>query len=294
MRYHIVAFLTIAVWGTTFVWTKLLISAGLSPAQIFTLRSAIAYTLMLPFALAMRRHWPFRWFADGWCDELMMAALGVTGGSLYYFTENEALIYTTAMNTSLIVCSCPLFTMLAARMLYRSERLTAREMAGSAVAFVGMATVVLNGRFVLHLSSKGDALAFAACLCWAAYSLLMKHAMKRYSAMFITRKVFFYGIVTILPYYIYVPAFPSVATLLRPDVAANLLFLGCVASLLCFLTWNWALAHLGAVRCTNWVYFNPIATMIAAAIVLGERITPFFLVGSALILLGMYLAERKA
>lgn len=47
--YHLVAFLTVAIWGTTFVSTKVLMLNGLSPAQIFTLRFSIAYVLMLAF-----------------------------------------------------------------------------------------------------------------------------------------------------------------------------------------------------------------------------------------------------
>ncbi len=65
---------------------------------------------------------------------------------------------------------------------------------------------VLNGHFVLHLSPIGDMLAFGACLCWAVYSLLMKALTGRYSTLFITRKVFFYGLVSIIPYYILVPS----------------------------------------------------------------------------------------
>lgn len=292
IRYHLVAFVTVAIWGTTFVWTKLLIAAGLSPAQIFTLRFGMAYLLMLAFVLVVRRR-HFRWLADNWRDELLMAALGVTGGSLYFFTENEALRFTTASNTSLIVCSCPLFTMLANRLLHPAERLSRRQAGGSLLAFAGMAAVVLNGRFVLHLSPAGDILALAACLCWMAYSLIIRQVADRYSSLFVTRKVFFYGVLTILPYYLFVPGMPAAAVLLRTDVLVNLLFLGCIASMVCFLTWNWALSHLGAVKCTNWVYFNPITTMIAGAVVLGEQITPYFVAGAVMILVGMYLSELK-
>lgn len=293
LKYHIVAFITVAVWGTTFVWTKLLIANGLSPAQIFTLRFALAYTMMTAFALIVRKRSPFQWLTNNWKDELLMVALGVTGGSLYFYTENEALRFTTATNTSLIVCSCPLFTMLAASFIYKTEHLKAPQVAGSILAFIGMAIVVINGRFVLHLSPTGDALALTACLCWAAYSLLMKIAVTKYSPMLITRKVFFYGILTILPYYAFVPELPTADTMLRPQVIANTLFLGCIASMACFLTWNWALKHLGTVKCTNWVYLNPITTMIAAWLVLNEQITVYFITGTAFILYGMYLAEKK-
>ena len=290
-KYHIVAFLTVAVWGTTFVWTKLLIINGLSPAQIFTLRFIIAYVLLTGFSMWRGRH---KWLSDNWRDELTMMALGLTGGSMYFLTENESLRFTTATNTSLIVCSCPLFAMLIIALFYRSERFSARQVWGSIVALAGMAAVVLNGHFVLHLSPLGDTLAFSACLCWALYTLLMKPVMGRYPAMFITRKVFFYGILTILPYYIFVPDMPSWDVLMRPEVALNLLFLGSVASMLCYLTWSWCMKGLGAVVCTNWVYVHPITTIIAAWLILDEQITVYFLIGSILIIMGMYLSSKKS
>ena len=289
-KYHIVAFLTVAVWGTTFVWTKLLIINGLSPAQIFTLRFIIAYVLLTGFSLWRGRH---KWLSDNWRDELTMMALGLTGGSMYFLTENESLRFTTATNTSLIVCSCPLFAMLIIALFYKSERFSRLQALGSLLALIGMAAVVLNGHFVLHLSPLGDTLAFSACICWALYTLLMKPVMGRYPAMFITRKVFFYGILTILPYYIFVPDMPSMDVLMRPKVALNLLFLGSVASMLCYLTWSWCMKGLGAVRCTNYVYFNPITTIVAAWIILNEQITIFFLIGSALIIGGMVLMNKK-
>ena len=289
-KYHIVAFLTVAVWGTTFVWTKLLIINGLSPAQIFTLRFIIAYVLLTGFSLWRGRH---KWLSDNWRDELTMMALGLTGGSMYFLMENESLRFTTATNTSLIVCSCPLFAMLIIALFYKSERFSRLQALGSLLALIGMAAVVLNGHFVLHLSPLGDTLAFSACICWALYTLLMKPVMGRYPAMFITRKVFFYGILTILPYYIFVPDMPSLNVLMRPEVALNLLFLGSVASMLCYLTWSWCMKGLGAVICTNWVYVNPITTIIAAWLILDEQITVYFLIGSILIIAGMYLSSKK-
>ena len=93
----------------------MLLLNGLSPAQIFTLRFIIAYLLLLGYSL-MR---PFRLFSDSIHDELLMVALGITGGSVYFLAENAAMLYTTATNTSLIVCSCPLFAMLLFAIIYR-------------------------------------------------------------------------------------------------------------------------------------------------------------------------------
>ena len=285
--YHLVAFATVAIWGCTFVSTKVLMLNGLSPAQIFTLRFLIAYVMML--AVYHSRLW-----ADSWRDELKMMLLGISGGSLYFLSENEAMNFTSTTNTSLIVCSCPLFATLLVRLVYRSTtRISMMQLGGSLLAFAGMVIVVLNGRFVLHLSPLGDALAFTACLSWSVYSLLMKWVSAKYGAAFITRKVFFYGVLTILPYYLFYPTLPTAAVLTKPVVVGNLAFLGCLASMICFLTWNWCISKLGAVKATNWVYFNPITTMIFASWVLGEKITPYFLAGATCILLGMFVADRS-
>ena len=100
-----------------------------------------------------------------------MMMLGISGGSLYFLSENEAMNFTSTTNTSLIVCSCPLFATLLVRLVYRSTtRISMMQLGGSLLAFAGMVIVVLNGRFVLHLSPLGDALAFTACLSWSVYS----------------------------------------------------------------------------------------------------------------------------
>ena len=286
------AFLTVAIWGSTFVFTKILLQNGLSPAQIFTLRFIVAYGLII--ALTLLAGQSIKLFSDSWRDELVMALLGVTGGSLYFLTENASMLYTTATNTSLIVCTCPLFAMLLVAIVYRkTEHITRIQTLGSLIACLGMAVVVLNGHFVLHLSPLGDLLAFGACLCWAFYSLLMKLALQRYNSLFVTRKVFFYGLVTIIPYFIVKPGFPPMEVMLRPDVLWNLLFLSVVASMLCYVMWNWVIGKLGAVVATNWVYFNPITTILFAWWLLHETITVWFLLGSLLIIVGMMLSDRN-
>ena len=284
-----------AIWGSTFVFTKMLLLAGLTPAQIFTLRFIIAYVLLLGYSLFTHR---FLLFSSSWRDELLMFALGVTGGSLYFLTENSAMNYTTTTNTSLIVSLSPLIATFLISLFYQSQRLNRVQSAGSLMAALGVVIVVLNGRFVLHLSPIGDSLAFSAALCWGFYSLLMIPANLRYDTLFITRKVFVYGLLSMIPYYLWKPEetvifTASVLSVLDLPVLLNLLFLGCVASMLCFLAWNWVLKKLGAVIATNYVYFNPVTTILFAWAVLSEQITVYFLLGTVLILLGMILVDKS-
>ena len=281
--------MVVAIWGSTFVFTKLLLLGGLTAAQIFMLRFIIAYVLLLVYCLIRG----IRWVADSWRDELLMAALGVVGGSLYFLTENSAMNYTTTTNTSIIVSLCPLFASAIIGLFYKSERLSRLQTFGMVMAAAGVIVVVMNGHFVLHLSPRGDALAFAACLCWALYSMLMIPANARYDTVFITRKVFFYGLLSMIPYYIVYPELNLHLVFSQPQLLWNLLFLGSVASMLCFLTWTWVLKQLGAVVATSYVYLNPVTTIVFAWFLLGEQITLWFILGTLLILYGMYLADRR-
>lgn len=282
---YAIAFLIVVIWGCTFVQTKVLINSGLRPDEIFTLRFVIAYLLMLPFA-------GHRLFLDNFKDEMTALLLGLFGGSLYFIVENYALAYGYCSNVSLIVCLTPLVTALIVGWRYPAERLGKAGMVGSLVALAGMALVVFNGNFVLKLSPLGDLLSLAACLCWALYSLLIKRLGTKYSNKLVTRKVFGYGLLTILPLVLVRGINYDIVIGGGVQVWGNVLFLGCVASLLCFLGWNWCLARLGTVRATNFLYLNPVVAILSSTIVLHERVTWIAITGALLILAGLVYIDR--
>lgn len=282
---YVIAFLIVVIWGCTFVQTKVLINSGLRPDEIFTLRFVIAYLLMLPFA-------GHRLFLDNVKDELTALLLGLFGGSLYFIVENYALAYGYCSNVSLIVCLTPLVTALIVGWRYPAERLGKAGMAGSLLALAGMALVVFNGNFVLKLSPLGDVLSLAACICWALYSLLIKRLGTRYSNMLVTRKVFGYGLLTILPLVLVRGIDYNILVDGGVRVWGNILFLGCVASMLCFLGWNRCLVRLGTVRATNFLYLNPVVAILSSTLVLGERVTWIAISGAVLILAGLVYIDK--
>lgn len=284
--YHLIAVLVVGIWGLTFISTKVLIGNGLSPQEIFFLRFLIAY-------LGIWFISPRKLFADNWKDELWLLLGGVTGGSLYFFTENTALEITLATNVAFIVCTAPLLTTILSLMIYKKEKATRGLIGGSVLALIGVALVVYNGQFVLKISPLGDLLTLLAAFFWAFYSLIMKKMANRYRTTFITRKIFFYGVLTILPAFLFRPWQFSLSGLLQPSVLLNLLFLGVLASLICFVVWNMVLKQLGTVRASNYIYLNPLFTLVGSAAFLGERLTIMALIGAVFILGGVYLAGRK-
>ena len=280
------AILTSAIWGTTFISSKLLLQEGLSPAAIMILRFVLAYVLMLPFVKG-------KWFCKSLKDELLMVLLGISGGSLYFLLENTALVYTQASNVAIIIAATPLLTMLTVNLLDRGKGASKRLYGYSLMSLAGVALVILNGNFVLKLNPIGDLLTFGAVVTWVIYSIIIAKVQERYSSWMITRKIFLYGVVTLLPYFFIEPWDVTWEMMSRPMVWGNIAYLGVLASLGCYMTWNIVIKRLGAVDATNYLYINPIVAMITANLLLGERITPLAIAGTALILVGVYLAERK-
>ena len=283
--YHLLAILTIAIWGVTFVNTKVLLQHGLQPMEIFLLRFIVAYLCIWTIS-------PKKVRSLSWSDEALFFILGLVGGTVYFVAENTALGHTYVNNVAFIVCTAPLITMLLAILFVKSVKATASLIIGSVMALIGVGIVVYNGHFVLKLNPIGDMLALAAAFSWAIYSLVIKKVSSRYSAVFITRKVFFYGILTVLPLFLLKPWRFPMENLLQPTVWMNLLFLSVVASFLCFLWWSVAVKEIGALATSNYVYLNPITTIVASALFLQEPMTLMAYTGSALILLGVFIANR--
>ncbi len=299
-KYHLLALAVVAVWGVTFVCTKVLIGAGMHPVAIFFIRFLLAYAgiwLYIVLSHQSKKCW------YGWKEEGIFLLLGISGGSLYFLTENLALAYTQATNVAFLVCSAPLFTAIFTLIYKRFGkgrfadglepiRLGWPLVGGTLLALSGMALVIFDGAR-LQLSAGGDLLAIGAALCWAVYSLFMGQMTRDYGTITATRKVFFYGLVTIIPFLGgYRDSF-SPDILGQTAVWSNLLFLGLAASLVCFILWNLVMDKLGNVTSTNYVYLNPVFTLITAMIFLGERMNLIAAFGCAAILAGVIWAGRR-
>jgi len=251
--WHTLALITACIWGSTFVASKILLIAGLSPAEIMCLRFAIAWIIMLPFC--HKRIW------TNWRDELIFATLGLSGGSLYFLAENTAVKISSATSTvALLICTTPIITALMNRLIHRNEKLSNRFMTGSIVALIGVSLVVLNGVFVLDDNPLVIILSIGASASWGIYSLIIRRMEGLYSSAIITRKVFFYGIITMLPICIAEQINDisqlSAGVLLQPQVCTTLIFLALIASLLCFLIWNIVIRRIGIVLAGNYLYFK--------------------------------------
>lgn len=288
---HLGALLTVSMWGYSFVSSKVLLEHGMGPTEIYVCRFILAYLL-----IAIASH--SRLFSNSFRDEVLFFLCGLCAGSIYFIAENTALEYTLTTNVSLLTSMSPLITAMLVGLVYKNEKLGSGIWIGSAFAVIGVGCVVFNSSADVQIRPLGDFLSLAAAFSWAVYSIILRKLNALYDVWFISRKTFFYGLVTAVPFLLFEENKVNPLEIIsEPAVWGNLLFLGVGASTVAYLLWAETVKRVGAVKANNYMYLQPVITLIVSALVLGERVTIVGYLGIALILgglwLGDYLSKRK-
>lgn len=286
MMGHLTAMLTVLLWGTTFISTKILL-VEFSPLEILFFRfvmGTVALTVICPRPM---RGTTLR-------QELTFLAAGLSGVSLYYLFENVALTYTFASNVGVVVSAAPFFTAILAKIFLKGEeRLKGNFFVGFVVAMAGISLISFNGA-KMHLNPLGDLLAAGAALLWAFYSIFIRKINTYgYSTVQMTRRIFLYGILGMLPMLPFSEFRLGPERFGNPVYVFNFLFLGLGASAMCFATWNFATKMLGVLKSSVYIYLVPVVTMVTSVLVLHEKITVMAAAGAALTLLGLVISEMR-
>lgn len=285
-RGHLAAFVTILIWGTTFISTKVLLRV-FAPVEILLIRFAVGYAAL--WCVRPRR---LR-VADN-KQEKYFAAAGLCGITLYYLLENIALTYTLASNVGVIISIAPFFTAVFAWLFLHEKRPGGRFFLGFLMAMAGIALLSFGKGQSLQANPIGDFLGVAAAVIWAAYSILTKKISGfGYDTILSTRRIFFYGLIFMLPISFAMGVHVEPRDLAASGVLPNLLFLGLGASALCFVTWNTAVKRLGSVKTSVYIYMVPVITAVTSALVLRERVTATAVCGIVLTLAGLLISEKR-
>lgn len=284
---HLTALVTILIWGTTFVSTKLLLNT-FTPVEILFIRFVIGYIALLLF-------YPKLLKIDNKQHEWLFMAAGISGITLYYLLENMALTFTTASNVGIIITIAPFFTALLASWLLTSEKKPQLTFyIGFLIALCGVILISHHSSRILELNPVGDLLAVMAAIAWAIYAILTrKISQLNYHPIQATRHTFFYGLLFMLPILLLMGIRFDTTDLITPVNRTNILFLGLGASALCFVTWNIAVKLLGAVKTSVYIYLAPLITVTTSVFILSEPLTPTLITGALLTLLGLWLSETN-
>ncbi len=286
LKGHLAALFTVLIWGTTFISTKVLLKA-FTPIEILFIRFIIGYLaliLMSPHKLMIkeRKH------------ELLFLGAGLSGVTLYFLLENIALTLTYASNVGIVVSIAPIFTAFFAHMFLAGEKLKPSFFIGFITAMAGIFLISYNGSTVMKLNPLGDILAVLAAAVWGVYSVFSKKISNLgYPTIMSTRRIFFYGLVFMLPALFYFKVDIDPAQVIKPIYLLNIIYLGLGASAICFVTWNLAAKLLGAIKSSLYIYIVPVITVAVSFIILHEKITGVAVFGILLTLLGLVLSERN-
>ena len=283
---HAMALYNVIVWGTTFISTKVLLES-FEPLEILIYRFVIGY-----IALWCLKPTFLKW--QGLKKELAYLLAGLSGVTIYFLGENISLTMTYTGNVSIIVSTAPLFTAICACLMTKTERPTKYFWGGFVLAIAGIAMINVGGTGVDAAHIEGDLLALVAAAVWGVYCVVLNEYIGEDVPVIVrTRRVFFYGLITMIPCVFLLKTEFHPERLVMPVNAGNILFLGILATAGAYATWNYAVARLGVMKSSVYIYLIPVITIICSSIILNEKITIGAVGGCLLTMAGLFLSEKK-
>lgn len=269
------------IWGIPYLLIKIGVEYLSTPMVVFG-RLFIGAAILLPIALATRQvrllrgHWrwvvafavvemTFTWWALTWAEERISSSLA-----------------------GLFIATVPIVTALIARRAGLDDRLTGTRLIGMAVGFAGVAALV-----GLDVSGT-DLLAIAALVVtvvgYAVGPIIVDKRLSDVPALAVIAVSLTINAVIYAPFaWLTRPTEPVPASAWWAVAA-----LGAVCTALAFLIFFALIAEVGPSRTTLITYVNPAVAVVLGIAILGEPITLGIALGFPLVLLGSYLATRRA
>ncbi|MDE6111667.1 MAG: DMT family transporter, partial [Eubacterium sp.] len=204
------------------------------------------------------------------------------------------LTYTTASAVGVIISTAPFFTAILSYFISKKkEKLSLSFFIGFVISMSGICLLSFEN-LSFDTSPVGNILALISAFVWALYSVLSKKISGYgYNTIQSTRRIFLYGIVFMIPFLFIFDFKFELSRFSEIGNVMNMLFLGFGASAVCFVTWNFAVKSLGAVKTSVYIYLVPVITVVASALILKEKETALTIFGIFLTLLGLVLSQIK-
>ncbi len=286
--------LTVLIWTFNFLAAKVALRE-ISPYTLAPFRVELAALIMMAIFAATPRseadgkpkraplnravYWRFFW----------LGLFGVAGNQVLFLI---GLSSTTVGHSSLIIATGPISILLLAR-AQKLELLTVNKLLGMVLSFAGVALLALEKGISLQAGTlKGDLITFAGSFSFACYTVLSKRIAPKYDTISMNFYLYVSGALIVLPV--------AVWRALQMDWGAvswkgwaGLFYLALFGSVIAYVIYYWALRHLAASRLAAFTYFQPVLATLLGVAALGEELTHNLLGGGALVLVGVYLAERR-
>lgn len=284
------AVLSVLIWGASFPATKLALREAL-PVTVVWIRFAMG-VIVLGIAVMLRKEWRLPNLRDlGY-----FAGLGLLGITFHQWLQSTGMETSQATTAAWIVATSPVFIALLGWLALK-EKMNGWKAGGVILAGFGMTLVVSKGNLGAlingHFGVIGDLLIFISAVNWAVFSVLSRYGLKRYPAARMMFLVMIFGWLFTTIQFFTGPGLKDISHI-SGQGWLGLSFLGIFCSGLAYIFWYDALFALPASEVGVFLYIEPLATMVVAAIVLGEPLLLVSMLGGAIILLGVWLVNRPA
>jgi drug/metabolite transporter (DMT)-like permease len=285
---YLEALFAVVVWGASFIATKIAVGQ-ISPIAVVWLRFAMGIPILY-VAVAMRKQFAFP-KGNEW---LYFALLGFLGISFHQWLQSNGLITAQATTTAWIVATTPAFITILGWLVLK-EKLTALQTSGIVLAMAGVLVVVSKGNFaslaIGNFGTPGDFLILISAVNWAVFSILSRRGLKSHPSTRLTFWVMTIGwLITSVAFF--AQGRTSEIQLLDSRGWWAMVFLGIFTTGLAYIAWFDALGQLPAAQTGAFLFIEPPASMVVAAIVLNEAVTWASLLGGAVILFGVWLVNK--
>lgn len=288
---YLKAFITVFIWGAGFVFTKFALE-DFSPVFVVFTRFGIGL-ILLGITVALRKEFNFPPIKE--LPYLMLT--GFLGVTFHQWLQATGLLTASATTTAWIVSTIPMITFIFG-VIFLKESGTALNILGIVIASAGIIWVVSQGHpkemFSSSFTGTGDFLIVISAFNWAVFSILSRNGLRKYPPALMMLYVMFFGWL-----------FSGVWLLRSGEIFTegvssgqvisilSLLELGILGSGVAYIFWYDALKELPAYKLSVFIYIEPIVTMLLAAWLIHENITPATVVGGAITISGIIMVNNK-
>ncbi len=281
--------LAVFLWGMSFVSMKIVITAGLPPFTMITLRYLIVSAVMIIGFLMLKNKLNWKTLLK---DQALFFWSGAIGITAYFLFEAKGIELTTASSASIIIAMVPVFSLFADWFFFK-KRPGWFQLMGIGVSIVGVWLIFQSTLSPLETASNpmlGNLLMLGACFCWVGYSVLSKNLLKTYNSFHITAIQSFYGTLLFIPFAL----IESTAWIpVSGMVWLHLLYLALLCSIFAYYLYNIALKHLGITIVSVYVNLIPVVGVLGGFLILKEPLLPIQAIGGLLIISSLFLVNQK-
>ena len=276
--------LAASIWGGLFVTVRVAVTV-IPPVQLVWMRYVTALLTLYLLGRSMHVDWHIR--REHW---RIVFLVGLIGQTISIVTQETGTMLTSAQTGSIVTASTPAFMVIFARLLLR-ERFTAGRVFSVVLATIGVLFIVADPDNVQITGFWGGFSLIVAALTWAVMSVLLK-LLPDYSPIVIT----FYGVlvavVLLAPYSVWWLTSTDWTPMYEPRIWGSVLYMGIISTSVGFCLWNKGLLLMDASLGGLFLFFQPVVGTFLGWLLLGEPVTAWFWIGSALVAAGVVLAMR--